>query len=218
MDRVCQRLAHASPVRVSGTPPMPQAQDGSKAQACQILLRKTKTGRSNNKNPRTRKAFFGGEGRDDTFGDLSRTLATATLCLSPPDNLIPLSPTSVWYPLGNDEILSWIMALRHADSTSGSDAGAPVYRPYAMLYRIESWKRAQSCGTTPTVSRRESRVVSLMSFPSIRTRPCSEMRRRSGFGVERFLRCKIWRTEIGERKIGGRRLEDRGNFLKIRNF
>ena len=44
------------------------------------------------------------------FGFLTRALAIATLCFCPPDNWVPLSPTSVSYPCGNLLIKSWILA------------------------------------------------------------------------------------------------------------
>mmetsp|Transcript_13850 Transcript_13850/g.18146 ORF Transcript_13850/g.18146 Transcript_13850/m.18146 type:complete len:98 (-) Transcript_13850:1632-1925(-) len=38
------------------------------------------------------------------------------LCFCPPDSWIPLSPTIVSYPSGQDIMKSWQFALRHASS------------------------------------------------------------------------------------------------------
>ena len=56
------------------------------------------------------------------LGFLSRVLAMATLCFSPPESLRPLSPTLESYWSGKDKILSWISALVAANSTSLSVA------------------------------------------------------------------------------------------------
>ena len=73
------------------------------------------------------------------LGDLSRVLAIATRCFSPPLNFNPLSPTFVWYPSGMLTILWW-MSASLADSITSSSLASTL--PYLMLLlHVESVKK-----------------------------------------------------------------------------
>ena len=77
-----------------------------------------------------------------------RALAIPILCLCPPESLVPLSPTSVYIPFGNDSIniLSWASSMAfHTCSSSISFSSIPN----AILFRIVSSVKYMLCGIYP---------------------------------------------------------------------
>mmetsp|Transcript_17282 Transcript_17282/g.34372 ORF Transcript_17282/g.34372 Transcript_17282/m.34372 type:complete len:142 (-) Transcript_17282:169-594(-) len=100
--------------------------------------------------------------RRTSGGSLSRHLAMATRCFSPPLSFRPRSPTRLSQPSGCCEmkLSSWAsLATR-----SRSSCVAPL-RPYRILVRKVLLKREGHCGTTPMASRRDNCVIFLTSFP-----------------------------------------------------
>lgn len=85
-----------------------------------------------------------------------------------PEIIMPRSPTIVWYPSGNDEMMSCILARFDAARTSSAVA---LMRPYWILCSMVLLNSGVSCGTTPMARRSDSVVTSRMSWPSMRIRP-----------------------------------------------
>ena len=80
------------------------------------------------------------------FGAKINALAIHSLCFCPPLKLTPLSPKIVLYFSLNFIISSWISAILQTFSISSWLAFS---FPNFKLFKIESEKRNESCGTTP---------------------------------------------------------------------
>mmetsp|Transcript_61858 Transcript_61858/g.182644 ORF Transcript_61858/g.182644 Transcript_61858/m.182644 type:complete len:150 (+) Transcript_61858:1054-1503(+) len=79
-------------------------------------------------------------------GFFTRARAMAMRCFCPPDICVPLSPTSVSYPSGNDMMKSWALAILAASRICSSDAPG---KPYAMFRAIVALNSVGSCCTNP---------------------------------------------------------------------
>mmetsp|Transcript_34008 Transcript_34008/g.82267 ORF Transcript_34008/g.82267 Transcript_34008/m.82267 type:complete len:323 (+) Transcript_34008:787-1755(+) len=104
------------------------------------------------------------------LGALITQRANPTLCLSPPDSFIPLSPTRVSSPSGSDFTnfsKAEILTASHISSSVASSL------PYVMLSRSDAWNKTVSCATTPILDRRDCCSRDFTSMLSTSTDPSS---------------------------------------------
>lgn len=116
----------------------------------------------------TAEAELTASSKNKILGSFNRSLATASLCFSPPLIINPLSPTLVNHLSGKLSIVLETFANLAASLTSSSVALNLPYRTFSSTFE---WKSGVSCGTTPIVRLKLSTWTSRRSCPSIEMVP-----------------------------------------------